>query len=57
MTPKKSRNDRALPPSRNRIMFQMWPFIEGSVEGVWGISALLALGGGSLFLYYLCYAH
>ena len=53
MTSKKRSNDRA--PSRNRITFQLWPFIEGSAEGVWGILALLALGVGSLFLYYLCY--
>ena len=53
----KGTKQRAPPASRNRITFQLWPFIEGSAEGVWGILALLALGTGSLVLYYLCYAH
>lgn len=44
-------------PPRNRITFQFWPFIEGSAEGAWGILALLALGGASLLVYYLCYTH
>ena len=57
MTSRKSGNDRVPSPSRNRITFQLWPFIEGSAEGVWGVFALLALGAGSLFLYYLCCAH
>jgi hypothetical protein len=55
MTSRKSSDDRT--PSRNRITFQLWPFVEGSAEGVWGILALLALGASSLVLYYLCYVH
>ena len=55
-TSKEHKSDRVFIASRNRITFQFWPFIERSAEGIWGILALLFLGGGSLVVYYLCRA-